>query len=72
VVSGREALVGATGVSTSDLAPNGQVHVRGELWTATAQEGPIRQGDVVQVIGVEGLRLRIIRKAAEQDLKSGS
>jgi membrane-bound serine protease (ClpP class) len=72
VVSGREALVGATGVATSDLAPNGQVHVRGELWTATAQEGPIRQGDVVQVIGVEGLRLRIIRKAAEQDPKSDS
>jgi membrane-bound serine protease (ClpP class) len=72
VVSGRAALVGVTGIATSDLAPNGQVHVRGELWTATAEAGSIRQGDAVQVIGVEGLRLRVTREAAEQSLNSRS
>ena len=67
VVSGREALVGATGIAISDLTPSGQVHVRGEVWTATAQGEPIRQGDTVQVVGVEGLRLRVVKETAAQD-----
>jgi membrane-bound serine protease (ClpP class) len=67
VVSGREALVGATGIAISDLTPSGQVHVRGEVWTATAQGGPIPQGDTVRVVGVEGLRLRVVKETAAQD-----
>jgi len=70
VVSGREALIGAAGVATSDLAPSGQVRVRGEVWTATAQESPIRQGDAVQVVGIEGLRVRVVKETADQSVKS--
>jgi membrane-bound serine protease (ClpP class) len=72
VVSGREALVGAIGVATSDLAPHGQVHVKGEVWTASAQEGPIRRGDPVRVVGVEGLRLQVVQEAEEQTIGSDS
>jgi membrane-bound serine protease (ClpP class) len=61
VVSGREALIDATGIATSDLAPSGQVRVRGEVWTAVAQGEPISQDDAVRVVAVEGLRLKVAR-----------
>jgi membrane-bound serine protease (ClpP class) len=66
VVSGREALVGAIGVATTDLAPQGQVRVRGEVWTASAQDEPIQQGDAVRVVSVEGLRLQVVREDKER------
>jgi membrane-bound serine protease (ClpP class) len=72
VVSGREAQIEATGIATSDLAPSGQVRVRGEVWTAIAQDGPISEGDAVRVVGVEGLRLTVVRQAADQSLESDS
>jgi membrane-bound serine protease (ClpP class) len=65
VVSGRESLVGASGTAVSDLSPRGLVQVRGELWTAVAQGGPIRKGDEVRVVGSAGLSLRVVK--AEQD-----
>jgi membrane-bound serine protease (ClpP class) len=72
VVSGREALAEATGIALSDLAPSGQVRVRGEVWTAVAQGGPISQGDAVRVVDVEGLRLQVSRQAADQSVESDS
>ncbi len=62
VLSGVEALSGATGIAISDLAPSGMAHVRGEDWTAEAQEGIIRKGEEVRVVGVEGLRLKVVKK----------
>jgi membrane-bound serine protease (ClpP class) len=72
VISGWEALSGAAGMAVSDLTPTGQVHVRGELWTAVAQESPIREGDAVQVVGVEGLRLRVVKAVMDQSIQSDS
>jgi membrane-bound serine protease (ClpP class) len=65
VVSGRQALIGASGVARSDLDPTGIVHVRGEMWTAIAQGRAIREGESVRVLAVEGLRLRVV--AQEED-----
>ncbi len=62
VLTGREALVGAVGIARSDLAPAGTVQVKGEMWTATTTDESIRQGDQVQVTGVEGLRLKVVKK----------
>jgi len=62
VLSGTESMVGATGTALSDLAPSGMVHVRGEDWTAEAQEGTIGKGEAIKVVQVEGLRLKVIRK----------
>lgn len=56
---GGESLVGAEGVARSDLSPDGTVHVAGEMWTATADDGRIAEGERVRVIAVEGLRLRV-------------
>jgi membrane-bound serine protease (ClpP class) len=61
VSSGVESMVGATGVAASDLDPWGTVQVRGELWSAVAEKGPIRKGELVKVVSVEGVRLRVIK-----------
>ncbi len=53
-------LIGKTGLATSDLAPTGTVQVASELWTATADDAtPIRAGDLVSVVGLEGLMLKV-------------
>lgn len=57
--TGREGLVGATGTARGDLAPEGMVVVRGETWRATAEGGDVAAGRAVEVVAVEGLRLRV-------------
>ncbi len=59
-VSGVEALVGTHAVVDRDLAPEGKVRVRGELWTARADE-PIARGESVEVVGIDDLSLRVRR-----------
>jgi membrane-bound serine protease (ClpP class) len=59
VLAGPEMLVGRVGVATSDLAPTGTVQVDGEVWSALATDGEIRAGAAVQVVGVEGVTLRV-------------
>jgi len=61
VRSGREGLLGVQGVARTDLTPEGTVYVAGEFWTATADQGDIRTGERVQVIGTDSLRLRVRR-----------
>jgi len=61
-VTGAEGLIGWHGTARSDLAPVGTVFVHGELWEARSEEA-IRQGEGVEVTGVEGLQLRVKRAA---------
>ncbi len=62
VLMGNAPLIGAEGIATTDLVPSGTVQVKSELWTATAQDGPIHKGDMVEVKQVDGLRLKVTRK----------
>jgi membrane-bound serine protease (ClpP class) len=57
--SGVGRLVGQHGVATSDLTPNGAVHVGAESWSADAIGGAIKKGQKVKVVGAEGLRLKV-------------
>ncbi|MGQ9554447.1 MAG: NfeD family protein [Anaerolineae bacterium] len=59
---GTQVLLGATGVVIADLDPQGVVQVQSETWTAIAEDGPIRTGEGVEVIAVDGLRLRVRRR----------
>lgn len=61
VTVGSEALIGKTGVAKTDLAPSGMVQVAGELWSAQLPEGagPLSSGQPVEVVSVEGLRLKV-------------
>lgn len=58
VTTGVEALVGATGVVRSALAPAGMVLVEGELWEAVA-DTPLEPGARVRVVAVDGLTLKV-------------
>ncbi len=60
VRTGMEHLIGARGYAATDLKPEGAVQVSSELWTAVADE-PIKAGQEVVVVGLEGLRLRVAR-----------
>jgi len=60
VLTGSEALVGATGEAREELSPEGLVFVRGALWKAVASSGPIPVGSAVQVVGRKGLQLEVV------------
>jgi membrane-bound serine protease (ClpP class) len=64
VITGRESLGGGIGVAVSDFDPSGQVQAAGELWSADAVEASrkIRRGDTVEVVKVDGLRLKVKKK----------
>jgi membrane-bound serine protease (ClpP class) len=59
--TGAESMPGQIGIAVSNLAPTGQVQAAGELWSAEAVpgSGKIRKGDRVEVVKVEGLRLKV-------------
>jgi membrane-bound serine protease (ClpP class) len=57
--SGGDRLVDAVGVARTRIDPEGMVHVQGEMWSAVSTAGPIDSGQMVRVVGLEGLRLRV-------------
>ena len=63
---GRTSLVGQTGRVRTAVQPHrsGEVHLASELWTAELEPGspPVGEGDEVEVVSVEGLRLRVKKK----------
>jgi membrane-bound serine protease (ClpP class) len=64
VKTGKEALIGAKGIATSDLNPKGEVRVMGEFWEATTKDTTIVAGQAVEVVGMEGMFLVV--KPVEQ------
>ena len=58
VKTGREGLVGETGVVRTDIAPSGKVFVHGELWDAMSEE-PLRAGERVKVVAVTGMTVKV-------------
>ena len=59
VYTGKEGLVGESGIARTDLQPEGKVFVHGELWNAET-EGMIPKGTKVRVVQVlEDLRIRV-------------
>jgi membrane-bound serine protease (ClpP class) len=51
------ALLGATGIASTPIAPTGIVMAQGEAWTARSRRGSIRPGESLTVVGVDGLEL---------------
>ena len=58
VVSGVEEMVGQRGEVVEAFDKRGFVHVHGEDWQADTQQ-PVKSGDRVKVMGIEGLILKI-------------
>jgi membrane-bound serine protease (ClpP class) len=63
--AGISEMIGMVGRVESALQPEGSVFVRGEHWKARADE-PILAGDRVEIIAVDGLRLRVRRAPPER------
>lgn len=64
VITGKGTLVGKHGLVRSPLNPAGTVQVAGELWSAELAnpgEGPLPRNTAVEVVEVEGVRLKVRR-----------
>ncbi len=61
VIGAFFAFVVAKGLRAQRLDPEGTVWVAGELWTAVGEDGPLAEGEPVEVVAVDGLRLRVRR-----------
>lgn len=57
--TGVESLVGSKAVARTDLDPQGKVFLQGEHWHAEVMNGPIQAGDQVEIVAVDGFRLRV-------------
>jgi membrane-bound serine protease (ClpP class) len=57
-LTGSEELVGAVGEALGDFDRGGRVRIHGESWVARAR-GPVRRGQRVRVVAVEGLSLEV-------------
>jgi membrane-bound serine protease (ClpP class) len=61
--TGTEGIIGETGEVITDLNPEGQVRVHGELWSATTNDGSILdKGTRVEVTGVTNLKLTVRKR----------
>ena len=57
--AGRETLLGKTVAAIGRIdGQSGKVFVEGELWNATS-EAPIEAGQAAEIVGVEGLTLKV-------------
>nr|WP_068886754.1 nodulation protein NfeD [Pedobacter panaciterrae] len=56
-VTGISNLLGQTGETLSELNPQGQLQVNGEVWAAESSKGKIKKGELVKIIKVNGLTL---------------
>jgi len=57
---GGSVLIGMSAIVVRDLAPEGYVRIRGELWRAECPQ-LARRGDAVEVVAAQSMRL-IVRK----------
>jgi membrane-bound serine protease (ClpP class) len=56
--TGVDDMVGRVGRAVTVLSPEGTVFVRGEHWNARA-DSPVSEGANVEILAVEGMRLRV-------------
>ncbi|MFC2018046.1 nodulation protein NfeD [Chloroflexota bacterium] len=63
ITTGKEGLIGQTGIAKTELDPEGTVFIKGERWNATSESGRIEPGEEVRVIEVDGLKLNVIRQS---------
>ncbi|MEX1046665.1 MAG: NfeD family protein [Actinomycetota bacterium] len=59
LASTQRGLVGLVGEARGRLDPEGAVHVKGALWRARSDNGPIQPGTKVRIRGVDGLVLQV-------------
>ncbi len=63
VVTGSEGMIGLKGKAIEPLVPEGLIRVSGEYWKARSDDENIAVGEQVEIVGLDGLTLKIKRKA---------
>ncbi len=58
--TGREGMIGLEGRVVQPLTPTGVIYVNGENWKAKSGDN-VEIGEDVEVVGIEGLTLRVVR-----------
>ena len=64
-VTGAQGIIGEIGVAQTDISPDGQVIIHGEYWTVRSKSS-IDQGAPVEVVGIDGLTLQVIRHETKE------
>jgi len=64
--AGVDEMVGLHGRTVTELAPAGRVFLRGEYWSAVGEGGEIARDEPVEVVAVDGMRLRV-KRVSEAD-----
>lgn len=67
--------IGKTGEVIKDIEPLtfGQVKVNGQIWTAKSEDGTsITEGSIVEVVGIEGVKLVVIKSKRGNEECCGS
>ncbi len=59
--TGREGMIGLEGRVVRPLTPVGVIYVKGENWKAKSAGDYIEVDENVEVAGIEGLTLRVVR-----------
>jgi len=59
-VTGREGMIGLQGEVVEPLTPTGTIIVKGERWKAKSVDN-VEIGENVEVVGIEGLTLRVVQ-----------
>ena len=65
-LTGPEAMIGNIGIAITDLKPNGDVRVQGEIWRAKSLSGDVEKGEQVVVKALNGLIVSV-EKVQEQE-----
>lgn len=61
-VTGTEGMIGAEGNVVEPLNPFGAITVKGEYWRALSVEDTIAIDEKVEIVGLEGLTVKVKRK----------
>lgn len=64
---GLPGMVGSRGKAVSELAPEGTVRIKGELWESRAEGRRISAGARVVVVGQDGFKLIVRREKTGKD-----
>jgi membrane-bound serine protease (ClpP class) len=70
VVTGQEAMIGAPAEAFEDFEQRGRVRLGGELWNAYTSR-PVRAGEPVRIVKVDGLQLWVEPGDAPQPRRPG-
>ncbi len=63
-VTGAQGLLQEIGTAQTDINPEGQIYIHGEIWRAVSPQ-PISKGEKVRIRSVDGLTLRVEKFSGE-------